>query len=256
MNLKRLLILAFCLNLGAFSAADPTQVEVEAGSYLPLYQIGDTIKRVQVQGFLLDRYAVTNQDYLSFVKANPKWRRSKVKPIFAESNYLRHWSGDLSFDTKMANSPVVNVSWFAARAYAKWKGKRLPTQDEWEFVARADETLKDATQDPDFHRRILTFYGKPTPSMIAPVGSVYKNAYGIHDMHGLVWEWVSDFNSVMVTGESRQDTGIDRGLYCAAGAVGTTDPSDYASYMRYAFRSSLNARYTVGNLGFRCAKDI
>jgi formylglycine-generating enzyme required for sulfatase activity len=254
--MSRSLLLLLFLSLGSLSFAESPQVLIESGSYVPLYQIGDKITAVTVKSFLLDRYAVTNQDFLAFVKANPKWQRSKVKVVFAEGNYLGHWSGDLTFDPKIANSPVVNVSWFAARAYARWKGQRLPTQDEWEFSARANETKKDATQDPEFHRRILDFYGKPTPTLLPNVGTVYKNVYGVHDMHGLVWEWVSDYNSVMVTGESRQDTGIDRGLYCAAGAVGSTDPSDYASYMRYAFRSSLNAKYTVGNLGFRCAKDI
>ena len=147
------------------------------------------------------------------------------------------------------------VSWFAAKAYAEWKGKRLPTQDEWEYVARADEKSQDATKDPEFHRRVLAWYGKPTPNPPPEVGSGFRNVYGVHDLHGVVWEWVGDFNTVLVTGESRQDSGIDRGLYCAAGAVGSNDPSDYASYMRYAFRSSLNARYTVGNLGFRCASE-
>ena len=150
---------------------------------------------------------------------------------------------------------MVHVSWFAARAYAKWRGKRLPTQDEWEFVARSDEVSLDATQKPEFHRRILDTYGRPTPTTLPAVGSLWKNVYGVWDMHGLCWEWVADFNTVLVTGESRQDKGLDRGLFCAGGAVGSTDPSDYAAYMRYAFRSSLKARYTVGNLSFRCAQD-
>lgn len=252
---SRILILAL-LSLSLLGTAEQAQVIIKGGDYTPLYQVGGQIKKVKVKSFRLDRYQVTNSDYLAFVKANPKWQRSKVKRVFAEEHYLEHWTGDLSFPPEIANSPVVRVSWFAARAYAKWRGKRLPTQDEWEFVARANEGQIDATKDAGFHRRILDFYGKPTPSKLPKVGSVYKNVYGVHDMHGLVWEWVGDFNSVMVTGESRQDSGIDRGLFCAAGAVGGADPSDYAAYMRYAFRSSLQAKYTVGNLGFRCAKDL
>jgi formylglycine-generating enzyme required for sulfatase activity len=248
-----LLLLSF---LGGVGSAEPAQVRIAGDSYTPLYQVGDGVNKVKVKGFLLDRYPVTNQDFLSFVKQNPRWQRSRVKRIFADEGYLRHWKGDLDIGQDAGDRAVVNVSWFAAKAYAEWKGQRLPTQDEWEFVARADENSKDATQDPKFHRRILNWYGRPTPNPVPKIGSTYKNVYGVYDLHGLVWEWVGDFNTVLVTGESRQDTGIDRGLYCAGGSVGSTDPSDYAAYMRYAFRSSLNARYTVGNLGFRCAADL
>ena len=210
---------------------------------------------MRVASFLLDPYPVSNADFLEFLKVNPAWRRSKVKRIFAESDYLKEWSGDLEFDEDLTDRPVVYVSWFAARAFAKWRGKRLPTQHEWEFVARADEHKVDATGEEAFRRRILDWYGRPTPERPGRLGTASKNLYGIHDMHGLVWEWVSDFNSVLVTGESRQDTSLDRGLFCAAGVIGSTDPSDYAAYMRYAYRSSLEAAYTVKNLGFRCARD-
>lgn len=250
--LSGLLLLSLLSQAGL---SEPAQARISGGSYLPLYQVGKVSTRVQVEDFLIDRYPVTNADFLDFVRSNPKWQRSKVKRIFADDGYLKHWKSDLEPGSDMANRPVVNISWFAAKAYAEWKGKRLPTQDEWEYVARADEKSQDATKDPEFHRRILAWYGKPTPNPLPEVGSGFRNVYGVHDLHGIVWEWVGDFNTVLVTGESRQDSGIDRGLYCAAGAVGSNDPSDYASYMRYAFRSSLNARYTVGNLGFRCASE-
>lgn len=227
---------------------------VEGGVYTPLYRLGDQ-ETVEVSSFLMDRHPVTNAEFLAFVRANPKWQRSKVKSIFAEKGYLQHWGGDLEVDPDLADRPVVYVSWFAASAYARWQKKRLPTQDEWEFAARADEKSKDATREEAFRRRILEWYGRPTPERPDRVGSASKNLYGVNDMHGLVWEWVSDFNSVLVTGESRQDTGLDRGLFCAAGVVGSTDPSDYAAYMRYAYRSSLQAKYTVKNLGFRCARS-
>ena len=74
-------------------------------------------------------------------------------------------------------------------------------------------------------------------------------------MHGLVWEWVDDYNTALVTGESRGDSGLDRNLFCGSESVGSSDPKDYAAFMRFAFRSSLEAKYTVRNLGFRCATD-
>jgi formylglycine-generating enzyme required for sulfatase activity len=75
-------------------------------------------------------------------------------------------------------------------------------------------------------------------------------------LHGLVWEWVADFNTAMVTGDARGDTGLDRQLFCGSGSQGARDVQNYPAFMRYAFRSSLKASYCVHNLGFRCAKDL
>jgi formylglycine-generating enzyme required for sulfatase activity len=83
------------------------------------------------------------------------------------------------------------------------------------------------------------------------VGLGARNVYGVADLHGLVWEWTLDFNSSLVTGESRADASLDRSRYCGSGAAGASDFQDYAAFMRYAFRSSLEARYSVGDLGFR-----
>ena len=98
-----------------------------------------------------------------------------------------------------------------------------------------------------------------TPGMALPDGGVgvgRANYFGAQDMHGLVWEWVSDFNTAMVTGDARGDTGLDRQLFCGSGSLGVKDRSNFPAFMRYGFRSSLKANYTVHNLGFRCAKDL
>ena len=81
------------------------------------------------------------------------------------------------------------------------------------------------------------------------------NDAGVWDLHGLVWEWVEDFNSSLVTGESRADAALERSLFCGSGALGASAFLDYAAFMRQALRSSLRASYTMRNLGFRCACD-
>jgi len=146
---------------------------------------------------------------------------------------------------------VVDVSWFAARAYARARGRELPSVAQWEFAAAAGPTRRDASRDPEFQRQLREWYARPTVAPLPEVGSTFRNAYGIEDLHGLVWEWTLDFNSALITGESRADDSLDRGLYCGAAAAGATDFENYAAFMRYAFRSSLQARYCVGNLGFR-----
>jgi formylglycine-generating enzyme required for sulfatase activity len=74
-------------------------------------------------------------------------------------------------------------------------------------------------------------------------------------MHGLVWEWNYDFNSALTTGESRGSANSDNTLFCGGGSLQANDKNDYAAFLRFALRSSLKAKYTVSNVGFRCVKD-
>lgn len=255
--LKRL-FLAFVSGLSLAAAEiPPGMVEIPAGSYTPLY-IKDAKER-SVASFLIDTAPVTNGEFLSFVTDHPKWRRSQIKRLFADQSYLKHWAGDLDLGPnadKIRHSPVTHVSWFAARAYLKSKGKRLPTEDEWELVGCADETRLNAAKDPAFTKLLLEWYGKPNVEFLPSSQDATPNAYGVRAMHGYTWEWVRDFNNAMVTGESRADSGVERSLYCAGGALGTADPHNYAAFMRYAFRSSLRGDYTVTNLSFRGARNI
>ena len=221
-------------------------IRIPAGKFRPFLLLAGQKREKQVAAFLLDEHAVTNAEFLEFVKANPEWRRSRVPRLFADANYLKQWSGDLETgNATCSQGPVTNISWFAANAYCKWIGKRLPTLDEWEYAAAA--LPENAKPGANLSRIILGWYDHPTPAVLPPVESTYRNVLGLWDMHGLIWEWVDDFNSVMLRGGN---------FYCAAGSAGTADKEDYAAYMRYGFRESLQATYTVGSLGFRCAQDI
>jgi len=270
MESKRYVIL-FCFLLIAlttisalvgFSPAKPSasyaiatgMVKVPAGSYTLFFQnkIGTT---VPVKSFYLDIRAVTNAEFLQFVKANPRWAKSKIATLYADAGYLKHWAGDVNIGKdydQLKDSPVTNVSWFAANAYCKWKGKRLPSLNEWEYVGKA----KIVNDPRPIETIILDWYSKPTLKMLPAVGTAFKNELNIYDMHGLIWEWVSDFNSILMEGDSRSNTAINRDLFCASGSFGATNKEDYAAFMRYAFRGSLKAKYTVSNLGFRGAKDL
>lgn len=238
------------------AAAPAGMVRIPAGTYEPLYRSEGARP---VAEFFLDETQVTNAEFLEFVRANPKWRRSKALAIFTDAHYLEHWAGDLELGDRsrvIPEGPVTNVSWFAAMAYAKWRGKRLPTQAEWEMAAAASATSARAKDDPEHARRILEWYARPTRFPLPPVAEAPKDFHGVRGLHGVVWEWVEDFNTALVTGESRADAGLERNLFCGAGAAGASDFRDYAAFMRYAFRSSLDAKYAVPNLGFRCAWSV
>lgn len=237
----------------AASAQSVEMATISEGSYTPLY--GRDSVQIKVNSFLIDVYPVTVSEYLKFVKENPKWRKSEVKGIFADKNYLNTWNDDLHPNTETkTNEPITSVSWFAAKEYCKCQGKRLPTIDEWEYVAMADGKRVDARKKESYNQYILDWYEKPKQNH-QEIGSTFKNYWGVYDMHGLVWEWTQDFNSIMIASESRSG-GNSPNLFCSAAAVGATDLMNYAAFMRYAFRSSIKANYSVNNLGFRCAKDI
>ena len=205
-----------------------------------------------VKPFYMDVKAVSNAEFLLFVKLHPQWSRSRVSKLFADAGYLKHWKGDFAVTENLMNSPVTNVSWFAANAYAKWKGKRLPTLNEWEYAGNAP-IVNDSRP---VEKVILEWYSKPAPKVLPAAGTGFKNRFGVKGMHGLIWEWVADFNSIIMAGDSRSNSAINRDLFCASGALAAIDKENYAAYMRYAFRGSLKAKYTVSNLGFRCAGNI
>jgi formylglycine-generating enzyme required for sulfatase activity len=231
----------------------PHRIAIPAGSYRPLYG-RPTDAPVHVAAFHLDRDPVTRGDFLAFVRANPEWRRGAVRPLFADrARYLAEWHGDLDAgDAADLRRPISSVSWFAARAYCAWRGGRLPTVAEWEYAAAASATVRDASRDGDFAQHLVTLYAtRPLP--LAPIDAGAVNAYGVRGLHGLAWEWVADFNSVLVSDDSRGVGGRDHDLFCASAAIGATDPSNYAAFLRYAVRAGLTGRTTLESLGFRCA---
>lgn len=249
------LLVVVLVTMTSASARDFTgMVLIPAGDYTPLIRSKDEPVTVRVNAFYLDTRPVTNAEFLAFVQANPRWLRSRVSSLFADAGYLGDWMGDLELGPLApAESPVVKVSWFAARAYAQWLGKRLPTTTEWERAASVGFATTNGAEEPAYRAFMLTWFSTPTPSPLPAAGSGRPNFYGVHDLTGLVWEWVSDFNTALVTGESRGDNGLERNLFCGAGSVGGQDLTNYPAFMRSGFRSSLRANYVVPNLGFRCA---
>lgn len=235
-----------CAALAAAAAAAPAGMAlIPAGKYLPPRRPGARIG-TWVPSFYLDVRPVTNGDFLAFVVANPAWRRSRVDPALADPGYLGDWASDLEPGAGAAiDAPVVRVSWYAARAYAKWRGKRLPTTSEWERAALAGFTTERGADDPVYREATLAWFSVPTPARLPASGSGRANVYGVRDLVDLVWEWVYDF-----------DTAPGGAVMTCGGDPGILDYSDYPAFMRGAFRSALRANYVVPNLGFRCALSV
>ncbi len=203
--------------------------------------------KVEVSGFYIDKYEVTNQQFLEFTKETgyittaerkPTWEelKSQLPPgtekfpdsvmvagsiVFNETkvtnydDYTQWWKwlpgaswkhpiGPGSDIKELMDHPVVHVSWFDAMAYAKWAGKDLPTEAEWELVARGkdfDAIYPWGNKPPDDAKPQANYFQGDFPQKnkvsdgfvrTAPVGSFKPNEYGIYDLGGNVWEWCKD----------------------------------------------------------------
>jgi formylglycine-generating enzyme required for sulfatase activity len=208
---------------GRFTMGSPPD---EAG-----HQLDETLKEVSItSGFWLDRNEVTNEAYLKFVKANGDWAKGKIVPP-----YLEDWTAE-GPPADAATKPVTYVTWAAAEAYAKWAGKRLPTEMEWEYAARAS--------------RQAAYWWGPTfePGDVAkanngeaprPVGLLDAvNSWGLFDMLGNVWEWTS--------------TPYDAQSKIARGGSFGNMPAS----LRAARRLPVRTGDAIINVGFRCALSV
>ena len=206
-------------------------VRVPAGTYRALYMKGPA---VPVAAFSIDRDPVTRGEFL-------------------------RWKGATAAAVVNARRPMTDVTWQEAGAYCKAGGGRLPTLAEWEYVAGASGTERDAASRPEFMQEVASLYAtRATRS--AGVDDAEVNAYGVRGMHGLVWEWVADPNERITAlhhaamGHAHQHTtGAKHDMSCAGAAIGASDPRDYPAFLRRAFRSGLTETSKLPSLGFRCA---
>jgi formylglycine-generating enzyme required for sulfatase activity len=150
--------------------------------------------------------------------------------------------------------PIIHVSWNDAMQYVDWltrktgKRYRLLTEAEWEYVARAGATTAYAFGDHIWPAQ-ANYYTRAT----APVGSYAPNAFGVHDMHGNVWEWTTDcwnesYNGAPATGEAWLAGDCSRHVFRG----GSWD--DYPWFLRSAERSNGTAGIRLNDLGFRVAR--
>lgn len=171
-------------------------VKVPEGSFL----YGDQGASVVLDhGYWIDQYPVTNERYRAFIEAGgyenqQNWSQDGWKwKIRKEITGPEYWDDE---EWNKADHPVVGVSYYEAEAYAKWAGRRLPTEQEWEKAARGD---KDGRQYPwgeefNSHRcnSNRSGIGHTTPVTKYPNGA---SPYGCYDMVGNAWEWCSSWSN-------------------------------------------------------------
>jgi formylglycine-generating enzyme required for sulfatase activity len=197
------------------------------------------VRPIKVAPFYLDEHEVTSAEYAGFVKA------TKRPPPY-------YWMGQVTAAGK-ENHPVANVSWFEARDYCAWAGKRLATEAEWERAARGlseGEKFPWGDREPtreDAHYDSL--------DGLRGVCQSPKNRFGLCDMAGSVWEWVSDWyeKDYYAVAPQTDPQGPDQGRYRVLRGGSWADE---AKYLTCAYRSFARPKEKSPNIGFRCAKSF
>lgn len=279
------------------------------------------IHRVYVDGYFMDETEVTNEQYDEFVKATGYITVAEQKPTKEEfpmaaeenliagsviftptptavnlNNFMQWWSyvggtdwkhpeGPQSSIKGKEKYPVVQIAYEDAVAYAKWAGKRLPTEAEWEFAARGGKTGNlyawgnDLKPKGKFQANIYQGHfpikdgdtGEDGFKGIAPTAQFAPNSYGLYDMAGNVWEWVNDWYSVNYYKSLSESGKVAKN---PQGPEAYHDPSDLNEIKRvhrggsFLCTDQYCTRYMVGtrgkgeirsaanHLGFRCVKSI
>lgn len=216
------------------------------------------VHTVYLDAFYIDKYEVTNAQFKEFSE------ETGHKGMINQPGFEDY----IDYFNNCPNCPIVNITWYYAKDYAKWAGKRLPTEAEWEKAARGTDEREYSWGDesPDADEIFRANYRTPSEEggadgfrFAAPVGSFPENKspYGAFDMAGNVWEWVADwYDSEYYTySPKRNPEGPERspiGGKVMRGGSWDMSPRSIRCANRYG-RDGPGDWFS--DVGFRCAKD-
>jgi len=302
---------------GEFSMGAPNPVGIKDGGKVAMEDCRP-IHRVKLNAYYMDEHEVSNAEFAAFVKSTGYKTIAEQTPTSAEfpdvpahmlfagsvvftppaqpvslDNYFQWWQyvkaanwrqplGAGSSIVGKENIPVVHIAWDDAVAFAKWAGKRLPTEAEWEFAARGGLTGNMYAWGNQFNPNGKymgnTFQGTfPNNDSkadgfvgIAPVKQFPPNGFGLYDMAGNVWEWCNDWYSNDYYAQLKSEGTA----YNPQGPNKSYDPSEptvqkkihrggsflctdqYCTRYMMGTRGKGDWRTGTNHLGFRCVKDI
>ena len=212
--------------------------------------------RVTVPTFYLDKYEVSNAKYQKFVKANPKWSKTNIPDSLHDGNYLKDWNGDI-YPKGKAKYPVVYINYYAANAYAKWMGKRLPGEAEMESAAKGRDKTAEFTWGNENVDSKRANYEVSHVGSAQKVGSYKHNNLGLYDMAGNVFELCADIwrpNAYQHLPINKQKVTIATGNYRVVVRGGGWNSPDVM--LRTTYRQSQLMKACFADVGFRCALSI
>jgi formylglycine-generating enzyme required for sulfatase activity len=204
-------------------------------------------RSVAIRSFRITTYEVTFDEYMAFVLD-----KGDIHPPRVHEGWGR------------GSRPVVMVSWEDARAYAEWLNKkvasnktfRLPTEAEWEYACRAGTRSRFYTGESETNLDQAGWHEANAGDQAHPVGKKHRNAFGVYDMHGNVWEWVEDdwhsgYAGAPNDGSAWVDAPRGPGRVVRGGGW-----SSAARYCRSAMRFNEKPDYRALDVGFRLSRSI
>jgi formylglycine-generating enzyme required for sulfatase activity len=304
---------------GEFSMGSLNPTEMVCGGDQPMDD-ARPLHRVYVDGFFMDATEVTNEEFAAFVQATNYVTVAERKPTHEEfpnapeenlvagsvvfsppphpvplNDHYQWWSyvaganwrhpdGPGSDLKKREKFPVVHIAYEDAESYAKWAGKRLPTEAEFEFAARGgltgkpyawgDELKPGGKWPANVYQGKFPVKGGDTGEDgfkgIAPVAQYRPNGYGLFDVGGNVWEWTSDWYRADYYSTLAAQGGIARNPQGPSSSLDPSEPDQPKRVQRggsFLCTDEYCTRYMVGtrgkgevssasnHLGFRCVKD-
>jgi formylglycine-generating enzyme required for sulfatase activity len=208
---------------------------------------------VKLHSFAMDIHPITNEQFVRFLQAMGGEKDHNNNDIIRlRDARIKRSNGKLIIESGYSKHPVVGVTWYGAVAYAKWIGKRLPSEAEWEAAASSGKEMIYPT-GIEIERSQANFFSSDT----TPVMSYPPNGFGLYDMAGNVYEWCQDwyaynyYDASLV--EPDQPLGPPQGVYrVLRGGCWKSLKED----LRCSHRHRNNPGAVNGTYGFRCAADV
>lgn len=210
--------------------------------------------KIILGSFAIDIHPVTNEQFVRFLEAMGGEKDSNHNDIIrVRDSRIKRSAGRLVIESGYAKHPVVGVTWYGAVAYARWVGKRLPTEAEWEIAARGGHDNALYPTGDELEKSQANFFSSDTTAVM----SYQPNELGLYDMAGNVYEWCQDWYGYNYYESSVQEPenpqGPIQGVYrVLRGGCWKSLKED----LRCSRRHRNNPGTVNGTYGFRCAADV
>ena len=219
---------------------DTEAKSLQYGNKKPWFANEGPERKISLNSFFIDKYELSIKKYKQFVDATKHEAPDYFNTI------------DLS---KVENLPVVGVTWFDAKAYCKWEGKRLPTEAEWEKAARGTDGRKFPWGN-EFDTAKVNGAGNHMGPMDVTSLDAGKSPYGLHHMSGNAYEWTASWYE-KYEGNKFDDEDYGKNFMTVrGGSWGGLGHYSLNIYLRTTYRFPVPPAAKFEDLGFRCARDV